>query len=1063
MTDIAGPYVFLSYASADRDRAAGIADALQAAGVNVWLDRESIAGGSSWGSEIVEGIKGCAALLICCTETAMQSRNVKQEIQLAWRYERAYLPLLLEAVQFPEQVQYFLEGWQWVEVLDRPEQVWLLALVKALTRLGVEPRGQAATRADAPHPTAVPVAPPPVVSRGPFVGRSAEFAVLVAALEAAAAGQGRLVLLAGEPGIGKTRLAERLADEARERGCLVLWGRCWEDDGAPAFWPWVEALGAYARSQDPDRLRAVLGSAAPDLAQLVPEVRAQLPDVPEPPPGEPEQARFRLFAGVTDLFRRLAATQPVLLVLDDLHWADKPSLLLLQFLTRQLGGIRLIVLGSYRDTDLDRRHPLGEALTSLRREATCERVSLAGLLVDEVVALLEGRAGHVLGASGRELAQALHRETEGNPLFVSETLRHLVETGGIIQQDGRWQVTAGPIAVLGIPEGVRQVIGRRLSRLSERCNQLLAAASVAGREFDADLLERVSGEPAEAVDEALSEATAAALILELRTATGRHRFSHALVRQTLLEELPARRRVRLHRQIGEALETYYGARAEQHAAELAYHFDQAGEMSTPAALRYSKLAAEQAEAATAWEEAARHYERCLALIADAEDGLGEDEAALLLALGRCWRQGFEIYVPRQRLLRAIDLYRERGDWRGMAEALIQCMGMLEQNQSIPIADEVLASLGEGEPYLTARLLFTVAGYRYGEARAEEAATQAEALAHLYGYADVAANLLGRAAHRAWDELQLEEQRKLARAAYASLDDLGDRPQVAHYLRDVAISLLEEGRLDEGEAVAAEAQEYSRRFHVRGSESLSAGVRAAVALARGERERFLSLTGAIPSDHEMAGSYLLLTAAEQAGDRERGAALAVDIRTNADSPVARLQAGRMYGALARMRFLAADEPGARAALDAWVTGYRATPRFTSMMREASVAEIDECLPALGVGSLVAEVYEEIKGWMQIRFGATSARGFDHIRGALALRLGLVSEAEAHYRTGLAWAERERCPVEQGRCLQGMAETAVRRGEHQEAAQLLDRAAALFEQYGALLYLRQVRAAIELLPA
>jgi class 3 adenylate cyclase len=366
-----------------------------------------------------------------------------------------------------------------------------------------------------------------------FVGRSAELAELRTALDAAIGGTGRLVLVSGEPGIGKTRLAQELSKEAEARGCLVLWGRCWEGEGAPAFWPWVEALSAYARTLDPRTLRSQLGAAAPDLAQLVPDIQAALPDLPAPAPTEPEQARFRLFGGVAAFLIGVASVRPLLLVLDDLHWADKPSLLLLQFLVRQLGTARLLVLGTYRDTELDRTHPLADVRTSLRRDAAVERVALRGLSSPEVMTLLEARAGHALDAPGRALAAALQRETEGNPFFVQETLRHLADTGGIAEQDGRWRVTTASIDELGIPERVREVVGRRLSRLSETTNGVLAQAAVLGREFDEAVLARVTGLDEVALDAALEEALAAAVLRATRgRGVPRYALGHALIRQT---------------------------------------------------------------------------------------------------------------------------------------------------------------------------------------------------------------------------------------------------------------------------------------------------------------------------------------------------------------------------------------------------------------------------------------------------------------------------------------------------------------------------------------------------
>jgi class 3 adenylate cyclase/tetratricopeptide (TPR) repeat protein len=467
-----------------------------------------------------------------------------------------------------------------------------------------------------------------------FVGRSAELAGLRAALDAALAGHGRLVLVSGEPGIGKTRLAQELSAESEAGGCLVLWGRCWEGEGAPAFWPWLDALSAYVRTLDPRTLRAQLGPAAPDLALLVPDVQAALPDLPPPPPAEPEQARFRLFGGVSAVLTGVAAARPLLLVLDDLHWADKPSLLLLQFLVRQIGAARVLVLGLYRDTDLDRQHPLAEALVALRREPIAERVALGGLSRDEVAALVEARAGHVLDAPGRALAAAIERETEGNPFFIEETLRHLVETGRVARSDGRWVVTVAPDQ-LDIPEGVRQVIGRRLSRLSAEANVVLAQAAVIGREFDEAVLQAVTDADEATLDRALEEALAAGLIAESR---GRgqpgYSFGHALIRQTLYDELRASRRQRLHLRVAEAIEHVHARSLDRRLAALAMHYREAGAAADPEkAIEYSLRAGEAADVAFAYEEAYAQWRAALELLDDAGPERAEERARLLARLG----------------------------------------------------------------------------------------------------------------------------------------------------------------------------------------------------------------------------------------------------------------------------------------------------------------------------------------------------------------------------------------------------------------------------------------------
>ncbi|MGI8553876.1 MAG: ATP-binding protein [Dehalococcoidia bacterium] len=235
-----------------------------------------------------------------------------------------------------------------------------------------------------------------------LVGRTEELALLRERLQAARTSRGSLVLLAGEPGIGKTRLAEELAGEAREQGVTVLWGRCWEGEGAPPFYPWLQFLQTYSEQQPPLTLRAELGSGAAELAQLLPELRERLPDLPseaagsrvgEQSAGDPEAARFRLFQAVSRLLLNAAQARPLVLLLDDRHWADKASLLLLQFLSRELGKAKLLVIGTYRDTDLDRRHPLAETLPSLRRTPAFERILVHGLSREEVERLLTVRTG----------------------------------------------------------------------------------------------------------------------------------------------------------------------------------------------------------------------------------------------------------------------------------------------------------------------------------------------------------------------------------------------------------------------------------------------------------------------------------------------------------------------------------------------------------------------------------------------------------------------------------------------------------------------------------------------
>ena len=316
-----------------------------------------------------------------------------------------------------------------------------------------------------------------------------------------------------------------------------------------------------------------------------------------------------------------------MLVLDDLHWADQPSLMLLQFVARELGNSRLLLVGTYRDMELSRQHPLAEALGELTRERLFQRVLLRGLSQQDVARFIEVAAG-VDPPSG--LAEAVHTQTEGNPLFVTEVVRLLVQEGELTQETGprdSWTVR--------IPEGVREVIGRRLNRLSQRCNETLTIASVIGREFElrqlTPLVEDISEDR---LLEVLEEALSALVIEELPQAVGRYQFTHALIQETLTEELTLTRRVRLHARIAETLEALYGEQAETHAGELAHHFAEAeAVLGTEKLAHYSLLAGERALGAYAYEEALANFERGLAarrIPLNGAEAAPDAEAALLL-------------------------------------------------------------------------------------------------------------------------------------------------------------------------------------------------------------------------------------------------------------------------------------------------------------------------------------------------------------------------------------------------------------------------------------------------
>ncbi len=466
-------------------------------------------------------------------------------------------------------------------------------------------------------------------SRPTFVGRGHELAALDERLAVAAQGQGGVVLLAGEPGIGKTRLAEELAALAHARGARALWGRCYEGEGAPAFWPWVEILRAWLRRCDPDTARTALGPGAAVIAQLVPDVRRLVPDLPEPLELDPAQARFRLFDAIAAFLGEAGAAQPpLLLILDDLHWADTPTLLLLEFLARDLAAAPILVVGTYRDVEVLRGEPLARTLGELLRRPDVIRFRLAGLSVQDVarmIAVISGPAAIEPGLQQGTLAARLHEETEGNPLFVQELVRLLATEGRAAPP------LSGQAWRLQVPPTLREVIGRRLNRLSPECSRALTMAAVVGREFELDVLGRAGEAGSEALLEVLEEAEAAHLIAAVPGTRGRFRFGHALIRETLYEDLPATRRARLHLRVAEAIEAVHAHSLGEQVATLAVHYRLAGATApVDKAIHYARRAAEAAAAVAAWEEAVTYYEAALALLGH------EDPAArcdLLLALG----------------------------------------------------------------------------------------------------------------------------------------------------------------------------------------------------------------------------------------------------------------------------------------------------------------------------------------------------------------------------------------------------------------------------------------------
>jgi tetratricopeptide (TPR) repeat protein len=530
-----------------------------------------------------------------------------------------------------------------------------------------------------------------------LVGRDREVAELAAALEDAAGGRGRLFLVVGEPGIGKTWLAEHLAERALQRGVRVLWGRCWEGGGAPPFWPWAQIITTLAEGCDDETLATYLGAGVSFIAQVVPGLTERVGTTAAAPvPSlESDAARFYLFKAVTGLVREASLAQPLLLVLDDLHAADDPSMLLLSHLARDLRGAHLLVVGIYRDVEAARRPGIGEVVGDLVREG--QVVSLRGLDREAVRDLIEGLSGV---APSKAKVAAIHEATEGNPLFVREAVRLLVSEATM--EDPGW-------SGMPIPGSVRAVIGRRLAPLSADAVQVLSAAAVVGREFDLSLVARAGELPVERVLDALSEAVALGVVAEEPGAVGRYRFAHSLMREVVYDGLPITARMQLHRGVGEAIEKLYGAGAGAHVAELARHFEEVAATGEAAkALAYARQAGEEAMRMCAYEEAAAQYQRALHALKFADP----DEAVrceLLLRLGEARARAGDYRNAKKAYLQAAQLGRRLGSPERLARAALgygepQVEGGLVDRRLVGLLREALHGLSPEDSPLHVRLL-----------------------------------------------------------------------------------------------------------------------------------------------------------------------------------------------------------------------------------------------------------------------------------------------------------------------------------------------------------------------
>ncbi len=600
-----------------------------------------------------------------------------------------------------------------------------------------------------------------------YVGRVAERERLTELWGGVREGSLRLALIGGEAGVGKTRLSTHLALEAHGEGATVLYGRSDEDLGVP-YQPWVQALESLVKEAPPPVLEAHVKRYGGELGRLVGALGERVSDLPAPRQSDPETERYLLYAAVAGLLEGAGERESLLLILDDLHWADSPTLSLLRHVVSAGSSIPVMVVGTYRDSDLSREHPLTALLADLHREQGVERIKLTGLDCEDVLALMEAAAGHVLDEDGRALAGAITRETAGNPFFTGEVLRHLTESGAIVQEDGgRWRLV-GDLAELGLPQSVREVVGRRVERLGSDARTALSAAAVIGREFDLELLLAVLELSEERLLDLLDEAVAASLLQESAERAERFAFTHGLVEHTLYEDLGRARRARLHKRVAVALEEQCGDEPGERLGELAGHWAAAVvSTDTAKALHYARQAAEHALAALAPDEAVRWYRQALELHAQAAGGDRCERCELLIGLGEAQRQ---IGNPefRRTLLDAAQLAQQLGDTDRLCRAVLANTRGLTSHTGAVDSERVQAleaaarALPDGDPR-RARVLALLASelhYSGEPSRCRQLAAEAIKAARAAGDEAALAHTLAHAIYAIWAPDTLEERQRL---------------------------------------------------------------------------------------------------------------------------------------------------------------------------------------------------------------------------------------------------------------------------------------------------------------
>jgi DNA-binding SARP family transcriptional activator len=910
-------------------------------------------------------------------------------------------------------------------------------------------------RAGSPASAATETLPlPPALARrqrSPFVGREDSLGWLRDQWSEAQRASGRLGAIAGDPGIGKTRLASELARAAHEEGAAVLLGRCHEEL-LMSYQPFVEAFARYVAGVSPEVLRGQVGTHGGELARLVPELPRRLPDLAPPASADAEDQRFRLFEAAGSLLANASRSWPVVLVLEDLHWADKPTALLLTHIVRSIQTERVLVICTYRETELG--EPLASALADLHRERAVERLRLGSLNRGEVATMISGWLGR---APPTHFAHALHRETEGNPFFIEEVLRHLIEADAI---DGTEWGRLASFTDLGIPDGVREAIERRLATLSPATRQVVTMASAIGRSFSIEVLDGLAELPGESVLEALEEAAERRILEEEAGAPGRYTFAHALIRETLYASLSGPRRVGLHRRIGAILEERHAGDAEPPLGELAYHFVAAAEPGAAGrAVDYSARAARRALGSLAYEEAVGHFERALEALELSKSPDDATRCELLLGLGASRAKASDFDHSRRAFQAAAEVARTAGLGEHLARAALGLgRGWIEQGTADPaiigLLREALAALPEPCTALRARLLGRLAMELHFTNEPERCqATAREAVALARRLADPPTLAFALNAHH-WAQRGQDEVGELLVIADQIIRHAEASAELELALQGHSwrlVDLLELGQTEDVDDEIAACVKLADRLGQPFYRSWVAGLHPMRALMQGRFDDAERLAGEALAAAESAANWNGITASRVQlawcwKDIGRGADRADEVeRFVRDEVLTRPLSGGAaavwHGNLALFMAEAGLHARARDYLDRVADCHDAELTENVDGRSGAALAAEACA-LLGDERLAPRFYELllprdglcILGGRGVYFRGAAARYL----GLLAGTLGRAEDAVAHLEDALETNTRAQAPPWIARCLFELARALLARGRPGDEARAVDEA-------------------------